>query len=500
MKIFKSSQVSIIDKYTILNEPISSIDLMERAATNVYDRIIKDFDKQSKFCVIAGAGNNGGDGLVIARLLLNAGYEVEVYMLNFSKSISDDCKTNLDRLISDYKNVVYEIKASDSLKIKDNYIIIDAIFGSGLTRKIGGEFAKVVDKINKKHSIVLSVDIPSGLFGEDNSNNNGKIVKSCITYALEFPSISMMFAENHKYFGSVQIVPIGLSKEAISETPSDFYIIDNQAFAGRLKYRKPFDHKGNFGHLLVVSGSYGKAGAAVLTTKSALRSGAGLVTSHLPVKLVDIMQISVPEAMVSVDENENVCTKVKELEKYNALAIGPGLGTNEKTKKMLIDIISSIDVPMVLDADALNILSEVPNFLDKLPKGTVLTPHPKEFERLFGKFDSTWQKIEFMKQTAVEKSIVIILKGGITAIATPKGNIFFNTGGNPGMATAGSGDVLTGIIGALLAQNYSSINAAILGVFLHAKSGDIAVKDKAQEALVASDIVKCLGQSFKREF
>lgn len=496
MKLFKSSQIQEIDKYTIENEPIASFDLMERAAKAVFEEIVKVFSKEFNFCVIAGPGNNGGDGLVIARLLLIAGYSVKVFYLRFTKSISEDCNLNLNRLKESFPNSVAEINLVKDLKIDDNTVLIDAIFGSGLTRRIDGDFAIVIDKINNSGNIVLSVDIPSGLFGEDNSKNDGAIVKSDFTYALEFPSISMMFAENFKYFGDVKIVPIGLSREAIDNTVSDFYLIQNDYVVKNWKLRNRFDHKGIFGHLLILAGSFGKAGAATLAAKAAIKSGAGLVTAHLPGKLIDIMQISVPEVMVSIDACDEYISTIENYDNYSAIGLGPGLGTNAETARMLSKLIEKCELPIIIDADGLNLIAKNKRLLKKLKSGTILTPHPKEFERLFGKFENTWQKIEFMRKFSSENSVIIVLKGGITTISLPDGRVFFNNVGNPGMATAGSGDVLTGIIASLLAQNYSSENAAIIGVYLHARAGDVAKNKNGEMSLTASDIINCLSDNF----
>ncbi|MDD4150687.1 MAG: NAD(P)H-hydrate dehydratase [Bacteroidales bacterium] len=497
MKIFKSSQIQEIDKYTIENEPIKSINLMERAAKAVFERIILRYSTFRKFCVIIGPGNNGGDGLVIARLLLSNEYEVDIYVCRFTKSMSEDCSVNLNRIKEINKNAVHQIFSSSELMIPDDVVIIDAIFGSGLTRETGGEFALVINKINSSGNTVIAVDIPSGLFGEDNTNNNGAIVQANITYALQFSSISMMFAENHKFFGEVITVPIGLSPVAIKFIHSDYFITDKEFVKTNLKKRNRFDHKGNFGHLLLIAGSYGKAGAAVLAAKAALKSGAGLITAHLPTKLVNIMQVSVPEVMISIDNHDEYCSNVENIFMYNAVGIGPGLDTNSVTKDLLIRLLQMCEVSAVLDADALNILSDIPDFIKIIKPGTIITPHPKEFERLFGKFANSWQKIEFMRKLSVEKSIVIVLKGGITSISLPDGRVFFNTSGNPGMATGGSGDVLTGIVASLLAQGYKPELATILSVYFHSKAGDLAKQKLGEMALSASDIIENLSEVYK---
>ncbi|MDD2636499.1 MAG: NAD(P)H-hydrate dehydratase [Bacteroidales bacterium] len=496
MKFFKSSQIHEIDKYTIENEPITSLNLMERAAKAVFERITSLAYASRKFCVIIGPGNNGGDGLVIARLLLTNEYEVDVYVCRFTKSMSQDCSQNLNRLKKLNKNIVHEGSKSEEIIIPEKAIIIDAIFGSGLSRETSGEFAKVISKINNSGNNVISIDTPSGLFGEDNSNNNGAIVQANITYALQFPSISMMFAENSKFFGEIVVVPIGLSKEAIKSIHSNYYITDKEFVKANLKKRNRFDHKGNFGHLLLVAGSYGKAGAAVLAAKAALKTGAGLITAHLPTKLVDIMQISVPEVMISIDNNDKYCSNIENVFKYDAVGIGPGLDTKNISKDLLINILKTSNKPAVIDADALNILAEIKDFLNIINPDTILTPHPKEFERLFGKFDNSWKKIEFMQKISIEKSIIIVLKAGITTISLPDGRVFFNTSGNPGMATGGSGDVLTGIIASLVTQGYSSEIAAILGVYFHSKAGDIAKLKLGEMTLSASSIIENLAKTF----
>jgi NAD(P)H-hydrate epimerase len=497
MKLFKSNQISEIDKFTIENEPIASIDLMERAATVIFKEIVSEYDKSYEFCVIVGPGNNGGDGLVIARLLKSNSYNVEIYVSRFAKSISTDCNINLQRLKDIDDSVVHEIENASDLEIPENTIIIDAIFGSGLTRETGGEFKQVIDKINHSKNTVLAIDIPSGLFGEDNTENNGSIVKADITYAIEFPSISMMFPENYPYYGDIRIVSIGLSSESIIKVSSDYFVTDNNFVSSNFRKRERFDHKGNFGHLLLIAGSYGKAGASVLATKAAVKTGVGLVTAHLPVKLIEIMQISVPEAMISIDKHEEYCSGIDILSKFNAIGIGPGLDTKNVSKKLLLQVFEEAKEPVVLDADALNILAGIMDFADLLKPGTVLTPHPKEFERLFGKFENSWKKVEFMKKISIGKSIIIVLKGGITTISLPDGRIFFNTLGNPGMATGGSGDVLTGIIGSLLAQGYSSENAAIMGVYFHSIAGDFAKQKHTEMSLCASDIMDSLEDAFK---
>lgn len=497
-KIFTSKQVQKIDEYTILNEPISSIDLMERASKALFDYINELFHvEKESFIIFAGPGNNGGDGLAVARLLHESGANVSVCLAGNPEKLSKDCKINLERLLEINKNIVSYIDDLNEFpsNINDS-IIIDALFGSGLTRPVEGLFGEIIDRINQTSNIVISIDTPSGLFGEDNTENKGSIIEANITLSLEFPFLSMMFAENYKYTGELVILPIGLHKKAIEETESNYFIIDKDEIKNIFKSRGRFDHKGNFGHALLIAGSYGKAGAAVLGTMACVKSGAGLVTTHIPSFLYDTLQTSVPEAMVSVDNSKTKFTGIDNFENFNAVGIGPGLGQDNITEVALIELIRNLPKGPVIDADALNLLSNTEEFYDLLPKNTIITPHPGEFKRLFGEFDNSYKVIEKMREVSVSKRIIIIYKAGITVISTPSGNLYFNTGGNPGMATGGSGDVLTGIILALLAQNYSPENASIIGVYLHSLAGDLAKEDIGEESLIASDIINYLPKAF----
>lgn len=497
MKIFSSQQIRLIDKFTIENEPIASIDLMERAANELFFAIMADFNIAStKFLIIAGPGNNGGDGLALARIFTYLPCDFKTIFCNFSQNISTDCNINVQRLQEKDSKNLQIVTDPAKIIIDDDRVIIDCIFGTGLTRPVTGKYAQVIDMINNSGNVVISVDIPSGLFGEDNTGNDGSIINASCTYTIQFPPLASMFAENYKYFGNLKIVDIMLSEKAIVETESDFHITEEKFWSNNQKKRGRFEHKGDFGHALLIVGSYGKAGAAVLAAKACMRSGVGLLTVHVPEKLTDIMQISIPEAMLSIDSNTIEFSSIVDFEKFNVAGIGPGLGTNEPTKKAVIQFVTEFNKPLLIDADALNILAETNNFKSILKPGTILTPHPKEFERLFGKFENSYHRILFMQKFSVETGVIIVLKGGITAISLPDGNIYFNTRGNPGMATGGSGDVLSGIITGLLAQNYKPEKAAIVGVFIHSAAGDYAAKIKGENSLIASDIIDDLPKIF----
>ncbi|HOZ30900.1 MAG TPA: NAD(P)H-hydrate dehydratase [Bacteroidales bacterium] len=497
-KIFTSSQVRAIDKYSIDNEPVESIDLMERAAKELFLSIYDNIGfEDRKFVIVAGCGNNGGDGLAIARLLYQQAVDVEAYFCDFSENISNNCKVNLERLKNLCpKNIKILTKPND-LIIPENVIILDCLFGSGLSKPVGGKFAEIIHKINKSENTVIAIDIPSGLFGEDNSYNDGEIIEADYTFTIQFPPISSMFGENDKYYGKMFIVPIGLSHIAIENTETDYFIPDIDYIRQTVKKRKRFDHKGNFGHALLIAGKYCSAGAAVLASKSCIRSGVGLLTVHVPKNLVDILQISVPEAMIEKDQDDNIFTGTNLQSKCTAVGLGPGIGTDKETIIGLKKLLKNTDLPIVIDADGLNILSRIKNFMTLLKSGTILTPHPKEFERLFGKFDNSFQKMKFMQDFSFKTGVIIVLKGGISIISLPDKRIFFNTGGNPGMATGGSGDVLTGIITSFLAQSYKPEDAALVSVYVHSKSGDCAAEKYRQISMIASDIIECLPEVFK---
>ena len=499
MKIFKFFQKRIVDNQTMINKSISSTELMENAAINLTDKIFEKFGNRNfLFKFFVGTGNNGGDGLAMARLFHQKNENVFVYFCEFSSQISDDCKINLEKFKKIAPDSIKIIKNCDDINFNSNEIIIDCLFGSGLNRATDGEFKKVIRKINDSDNYVISIDIPSGLFGEDNGNNFGEIIRADKTLSIQLPPISAMFAENEQYYGNIEIVDIGLCDIAINDTASDFYIIDDSVIKVCFRKRQRFEHKGNFGHALLIAGSYGKAGAAVLAARACMKSGVGLLTVGVPENISGIIQNSVPEAMLNVYNWKNR----EYFKKYSAIGIGPGIINDSCNVDDYCDVFSNhffsvSHCNLVFDADALNIISRIDKFDEKLPKGTILTPHPKEFERLFGKFNNSWERLEFMQKFSKRTGVIIVLKGGITTISLPDRRIFFNSKGNPGMATAGSGDVLTGIITALLAQQYTSEQAAIIGVYIHALAGDFAKETVGETALIASDIVDNLCCAFK---
>ncbi|MCK5856361.1 MAG: NAD(P)H-hydrate dehydratase [Bacteroidales bacterium] len=499
MKILSIDNIREADSFTIKNEPISSIDLMERAGTNCAKWIRKKLKKEQDVFVYVGPGNNGGDGLVIARKLSEKAYQVHLILVLFTEQFSDDFKVNLKR-IKGLKDIeIIEAKRKEDLpQIGNNSIVIDTLFGSGLSRKVVGLAADTINHINDSQAVVISIDIPSGLFADQISYaKQWAIIHADYTLSLQFPKYSFMFSETEHFVGQMQTISIGLHPGFINNVKAKAQLIEPMEAAMMLQSRGKFSHKGTYGHALLIAGSYGKIGAVVLAAHASLRSGLGLLTTHIPAKGASILQTALPECMLSIDDNDKHFSILPKLGSYNAVGIGPGLGMELQSQNALKLLIQEFKAPMVFDADALNILSENKTWLSFIPKNSILTPHPKEFERLAGKSNDSFERVEKQKTFAIKHQVIVVLKGAHTSIATPDGQLFFNTTGNPGMATAGSGDVLTGIILGLLAQNYSPAEASVLGVFIHGLAGDFAAKKNGFEALIARDIIKYMGKAFK---
>jgi len=498
MKIFTTRQIKEIDDYTIINEPVSSVDLMERAADQLLRWHIRNFDRSRRVLIFAGPGNNGGDGLALARLLSVNRFNTEVFFVNTSGNTSDDWKHNFQRLEKETTVLFNTIENIGHFPlISSDDVVIDAIFGSGLSRPVEGLAGQVINKLNQGENVIVSIDIPSGLFGEDNSTNNaGNIIQADFTLSFEFPKLAFMFAENSKFTGEWQILPIGLNTNAIRNTKTPYFFLENDYVFSMLKKRGKFDHKGKFGHGLLVAGSYGKMGASVLGARAALKTGIGLVTCHIPESGYPIIQTAVPEAMAHIDRNESHTTDIETIDHFDAIGIGPGIGTDPDTQRAFHSLLADNSKPMVIDADGINILGLNKEWLNELPNETILTPHLREFERIAEKAEDSFARMQKQTELAIRHKCVVVLKGAYTSIALPDGNVFFNSTGNPGMATAGSGDVLTGMILSLLAQGYSSDNAAVTGVYLHGLAGDIAAAKSCYESIIATDIIENIGNAF----
>lgn len=499
VKILPVEKIREADEFTIVNEPVDSIDLMERAARACYEWLCSFTMQYRNFKVVCGMGNNGGDGLAIARMLHDDGLNVEVFYIRHSSTASADNQENFDRIANVPGLVVTEIFESDPvLEFEEGDVVIDALLGSGLNKPVSGFLAEIIKQVNSCNGFIVSIDIPSGLFADSSSNDNKAIIEADYTLSFQVPKLAFFIPENDQYVGKWIILDIGLSKEFISSADTPFFLTKKRDCVSIYKERPRYSHKGSFGHALLIAGSLGKIGAAIMASKACLRSGAGLLTAHLPLAGMTAMQSALPEAMISIDESETHFTSLPDISHYNAIGIGPGIGMHDETQRQFKLLIQLARFPLVIDADALNILSENKTWLSFLPPGSILTPHPKEFERLTSKVDNHFSRLEILKTFAVRFKVFVVLKGANTAIAGPDGSVYFNPTGNPGMATGGTGDVLTGIILGLLASGYTPMGACILGTWLHGKAGDIAAEKLSQPAMIATDLIENLGEAFKK--
>lgn len=492
MKLFTAQQIREADAFTIANTPITSIALMERAATACTNWICHHYPIDTPVAVYCGPGNNGGDGLAITRQLRDMGYNAQAYIARYGGKASPDQQANEQALKEKYPSAIHEeitLPAADIL-------VIDALFGTGLNRPVEGPAATLIHQLNGLPNTIIAIDMPSGL-QTDASSPDMPAIMAQHTLSFEFYKLAFMLPENAAYVGEVHILPIGLHPDYIKNTTSRYQVTDMALMKSIYKPRLPFSHKGTYGHALLVAGSMGKMGAAVLSARACLRGGVGLLTCHVPRCGYEIIQISAPEAMCITDEQQDHSTTFHNgLESYKTIGIGPGIGTTASTALSLEKLLQQYKQPIVIDADALNIIATHPALLPLIPKGSLLTPHPKEFERLFGKAVNDIARLNLLSQKAAELQLCILLKGRYTAMAFPDGTISFNVTGNPGMATGGSGDVLTGILTSLVAQGYTPQNAMLLGVYIHGLSGDYAAAANSQEALVAEDLATYLGKAF----
>lgn len=501
MKILTGAQMRELDKYTIEHEPIAPIDLMERAARAIANAICEQWTTSTPIVVFAGPGNNGGDALAVSRLLAEKGYVIDVYLFNIHNHLSEECIKNRDRIIGEgIVRKFTEINANfEPPKLTDKTLVIDGLFGSGLNAPLSGGFASLVKYINLSASQVVSIDIPSGMMAECNHpKDNPPIVKADVTLTLHAKKLAMYFADCQQYLGKTRVLDIRLSKYFVDTIPTTFDTLDATYVKEQMLERNDFAHKGTMGNALLIAGSRGMAGASILASRACLRSGAGKVTALTPLCNLDIMQIAVPEAVCLVDR-ENYYSEAVDADNYQAVGIGPGLGKDESSALALMSQLQQTSCPIVLDADALNMLGAHGSWIQQLPDNVIMTPHPREFDRMTGKrAPSDYDRLMMAHDMAQDLCAYIILKGHHSALCLPEGKIIFNSTGNSGMATAGSGDVLTGIITALLARGYSRKNACLMGMYLHGLAGDIAAERVGKESLMASDIVECLPEAFKR--
>ncbi|MBK5720170.1 NAD(P)H-hydrate dehydratase [Dysgonomonas sp. Marseille-P4677] len=481
MKIFTGKQIKNADRYTIENEPINSIDLMERASNSIAQWICSNIDNRSPLLFLIGKGNNGGDGLAVARILYHSGYNCSIYLAFEKEYLTEECKYNLDRLPID-------IIQTELDNIKYYTILIDSLLGTGVNGELREPLLSIIEKVNSLSNRIISIDLPSGMISEF-GNKNKKIIKADITLTLEFPKLAMLLPQAGEYCGEINVLPIGLSKEYMNNTESYYHYITDDIIEGIRLKRDKFAHKGTYGHALLICGSRGMAGAAVLATGAALRSGCGLVTTHIPAEERYALNIVYPSAILSLDEEPFFANVPVNISKYSSIGIGSGLGQAHQTIEALKHLFNTTHKPMVIDADALNIIADHYKLRQRIPAGSILTPHLGELKRLIGEWADEKEKIESVRVLAANLKSIVIVKGAHTMICLPDGNCYFNSTGNSGMAKGGSGDVLTGYITGLLARGYSSEHAAILGVYMHGKAGDKGSQKYGMEEMNSKDLI-----------
>jgi NAD(P)H-hydrate epimerase len=500
MKILSAEQIKVCDAFTIQNEPITSIDLMERAAMACIKHIVKNASIDSNFIIFCGKGNNGGDGLAIARFLIKRNYSVKVFVVNQSQNSSNDFNINLERLKELKPEIIFNIENEEDLKTIEfppSTLIIDALFGIGLNKPLSGIAATLAGFLNATKLFIISIDIPSGLYADKPNGNNDVIVRSSVTLTFQFPKLSFLMPQNGIYVPEFKVLDIGLDKTFIQNISTPYHYITKIDLQPLLKQRAKFSHKGDFGHALLVAGAYGKMGASVIAAKACLRSGAGMLTIQTPKKGIEILQSSIPEAMVNADADEELISELPSMHKFTAVGIGPGIGTNAVTESVIKKLLN-YTLPMVFDADALNILANNKTWLSFLATDTILTPHVKEFDRLTQKHISDFERLETAKQFSIKNSCIVVLKGAYTQTVMPDGNVFFNSTGNAGLAKGGSGDTLTGILLGLLARGYTPPQAALIGVYIHGSAADNAIKKIYIESLLATDVINRIPKAFEK--
>lgn len=490
MKILSPQQIHEWDAFTIANEAIASIDLMERAAEACTEYLFQKDYFNKQFKIFCGKGNNGGDGLAIARMLINKSIDVNVYIIEFGAVGTEDFQANLQKLHELTTNIHFIQSKEFFPEINKDDVVIDALYGSGLNRPLKDLSADLVEFINQSSANIISIDVPSGLFIDKSSVDNA-IIKANTTLTFQCLKLCFLVAENADYFGDVKVLDIGLHPQFLQTIDSPLELIEHPNIQNIYKPRKAFSHKGTYGHALIIAGNKGKMGAAVMAADACLRTGAGLTTVNVPEAYFNIIHTKLPEAMCDARE------EIFHFEKINAVGMGPGLGIKPQTTEMLQKLLHEFKNPAVIDADALNIISQNKYLINEIKEDSVLTPHPKEFERLFGETNNDFDRIQLALERSTKYNFIIVLKGKYTLIAK-QGKGWFNTTGNAGLAKGGSGDILLGIITALIAQKYSPIDAALLGVYIHGLAADLALEYQSMESLCATDVVRYIGSAFKK--
>ncbi len=497
MKILSPDQVYHADTTTLKNQQINSVDLMERAGQKLFEWLDSWLQESKRpIHIFCGVGNNGGDGLVVGRLLYENDYDVIVYSVNYSEGHSAEFDHNFRHFEkSTHQKIQVLTSAEDFPNIKPNEIIIDAIFGIGLNRSPQGWVKELIQYLNNSNADKIAIDIPSGLFANSAVIDSDAILKANHTITLQTSKLAFFLPETAKYVGGFNILDIDLDAEYLEKVEPLAYVTTKADVQKLYISREKFGYKNTYGHALIVGGSYGKIGSAVLSTKAAFRVGAGMLTTFIPKCGYNILQTTIPEAMVITDNEDNFISDISVDFEPSAVGIGIGMGKNKASVEALRKFFSTNKAPLVIDADALNIISENSELLSYISNNAILTPHPGELKRLIGDWKDDYEKLEKVKNFSIEHQVIIIIKGAYT-ITVEKEKIYINTTGNPGMGTAGSGDALTGVITGLLSQGYDRLSAAIFGVYMHGKAGDIAAANFGQEAMMAGDIVQNISGAY----
>lgn len=501
MKIFNNDALRAIDRATIENEGVTSMELIERAAEAISLEIMSRWRTNKRVSVFAGSGNNGADALVVARLLIEQGYETEIYLFNVGgNKLSKECRQCRDNLL--------EIEGVNFTEVIDNFnlpalgpehLVVDGLFGSGLNKSLSGGFVTLVRYINESQATIVSIDVPSGLMGDWNPNPvHRDIIHANLTLAIQFPRLSFFFKENAELVGEWKVLDIALSAEAIKNSHSDYYLVEKSDMRQSIRRRGIFASKADCGSAMVVAGSYGMMGAAVLSAMGAARSGVGKVTVHSPRCGYNVIQSSVPEALFNADKHDIVPTDILPRHNYDAIAVGPGIGVNEVTIKALEEFLKKSDRPVILDADALNCIANRPALLNYIPADSILTPHAGEFDRMFGSHTSDEARLQKAVDKAKRYGLIIVLKGRYTAVVRRDGKIYFNSSGNASLATAGSGDVLTGLMAGFLAQGYAPEIASLIAVYTHGVAGELASDEHGIHGVTSRDIANNVGKAIKQ--
>ena len=505
MKIFTAQQIRRCDAFTVENDPVTSLNLMERAASACVNWLTGRFQEQVIYQIFCGIGNNGGDGLAIARLLYGKGFDANVFLDLNNDHFSVDAGINFKRIKEIPGIEILDFSEVETFQFEEKSVIIDALFGTGINRNPEGIYGELINQLNQLPFPKISIDIPSGLFTDRFFDENEVVFKADETLSFQFWKKAFLHPETGQYSGNIHVLDIGLSKEFIKNELSDNFVIDEDLIHEIYKPRDDFSHKGNYGKTTIIAGSFGKMGAAVLATKAALRSGTGITFTLAPKCGYGILQTTCPEAMYLYGGQDFISNF--DIADDTVAGIGPGLGNDPETEHAFLEFLMNYTQFLVLDADALNLIAKDPENLKLIPQNSIITPHPKEFERLFGKSANSFERLDLARQKAKELGIYIVLKDHHTQVITPHHQVFYNITGNSGMAKGGSGDVLLGIITSLSAQNYSPEQAAVFGVWLHGKAGDSAAEKYSKEAMLASDLIaeipnafKCINQIIKKPF